>query len=268
MRKPGPWLAVIIPVVLMLVSVLLYQQAMDDPRFTTAPEDKTNYLPSVATADDKYVAVPKDPRGHLLPQDAPQLKPGDPKWLTAPAEGFEWQRTDHYPDGAGAFSHSDGPTTFINDIAAGYAHTPRGAAMASTTILAAYSGDRESCLRVNQEFFIPPRPEQDCEDTQKLRDSYAGLLRKAGFDEDAFVIPMALEPLSYDRAAPDTRAVIRLWYFRVRPNKQGTFLSRDVPVIWVDGQWKIDVRSGEKIEFIDQPTLPIDLEYWEGFKYK
>ncbi|MEU5762217.1 hypothetical protein [Nocardia sp. NPDC047648] len=115
---------------------------------TTSAPPATGESFDVPTVDafGRRVDIPRNPAGQLRAQTGPVRQPSDPDWLTAPPSGLAepggWQRVH---GAVVPFSTSDGPTRVRDGIAAGYAHTPQGAAVAAAASInqvAARPGDR------------------------------------------------------------------------------------------------------------------------------
>ncbi|WP_040815769.1 hypothetical protein [Nocardia concava] len=101
----------------------------------------------------RRVDLPLAAAGQPLPQTVAPVAESDPAWLTAAPAGTTerggWQRVYGV---SVPFSTSDGPTQIRGGMAAGYARTPRGAALAAVYIthqLAARPADPAVVARVN-----------------------------------------------------------------------------------------------------------------------
>ncbi|WP_225730468.1 MULTISPECIES: hypothetical protein [unclassified Nocardia] len=125
---------------------------------TSATPDRTGetgdgFGTPVTDVYGRRVDVPRADAGQPLPQTDAPIGESDPLWLTAAPSGMNgrggWQRVH----GASVpFSTSDGPARIVNGMAAGYAHTPRGGALAAVYIthqLAVRPADPAVVARVN-----------------------------------------------------------------------------------------------------------------------
>ncbi len=119
----------------------------------------------------RRVDIPTDPAGELRPQQPGLHKqPSAPDWLTAAPAGLCRSQDEHQACEPGGwqrvhgavvpFSTSDGPTRLVQGVAAGYAHTPQGAALAaaySAYEVAARPGDR---VMLATRLLLPPAEQQ------------------------------------------------------------------------------------------------------------
>ena len=191
----------------------------------------------------RRVDIPIDPAGVILAQ-RPQLqnKPTDPDWLTAAPAGLcdhRSGRRDCAPGGwqkiHGAvvpMSISDGPTRLEHGVAAGYAHTPQGAALAAAyTVyeLAARPGD--TGLRKQRVVLTDAdRKQFDAAAAQGRLPAQLGeiytrwLLAVDAFRVDSYTEDYAVISLAA-RGAPD--------------RDQQSWSAVAVPMVWHDGDWRV-----------------------------
>lgn len=197
----------------------------------------------------RRVDVPVAVAGQPLPQADSPVPESDPSWLTAPPAGITgrggWQRVF----GASVpFSTSDGPARISDGMAAGYAHTPRGAALAGVYIthqLAARPADTAVITRVN---YSP----QDM-DTYRNKVA-AGTLPTRQLEEVTrwVVAPDAYQIVSW---SPD----LCVFKLAVRakpgtPQQAPTWTSVPVSVVWTGGDWNLlpssEINGGQQISSI------------------
>ncbi|MFD6463979.1 hypothetical protein, partial [Streptomyces roseolus] len=93
--------------------------------------DGENPTASTGTGLGTSAVVTTTAKGSLVPQVPVTRTPADPDWLTAAPQGVSWQRVDGAPL---PFTASDGPARIDGAVAAGYSHTPQGAAVAALQI--------------------------------------------------------------------------------------------------------------------------------------
>ncbi|MBO0878805.1 MAG: hypothetical protein J2P17_00110 [Mycobacterium sp.] len=211
----------------------------------------------------RRVDIPVDPAGTIIAARPDlQRKPSDLDWLTAPPAGLCDHRTGHAECAPGGWqkihgavvpmSSSDGPTRLDHGIAAGYAHTPQGAALAAAyTIyeIAARPGDR----KLRDERAVLTADDQHNFDTAaaagQLPMQLAELYTQWMLAVDAFRI---------DSYAPDY-AVVSL-AARAPGDTEPTWSAVAVPMVWRDGDWRVR-GTGQQL-----PTSTIhDLAGWTSW---
>ncbi|RJO77654.1 hypothetical protein D5S18_07930 [Nocardia panacis] len=145
-----------------LIAALIYKHAASrdisaDPPQSVIPSPDVpvgdGFGTPVTDVYGRRVDIPAAAAGRPLPQTASPVSELDPLWLSAPPLGTTgrggWQRVYGV---SVPFSTSDGPTHISNGMAAGFAHTPRGAALAAVYIshqLGARPADPAVVARVN-----------------------------------------------------------------------------------------------------------------------
>lgn len=203
---------------------------------TSAPAAATGEGFDVPEVDafGRRVDIPRNPAGQLRPQTGPARRPGDPDWLTAPPAGLAepggWQRVH------GAvipFSSSDGPTHSRDGIAAGYAHTPQGAALAAAASInqvAARPGDRA----VVAARMVLTADDQKAFDAGiaagKLPVQQPDSVTRNLVASDAFRIDSYATDLAVLRLAAPTPT---------EPTGARSWVTVTVGMVWHDGDWRI-----------------------------
>ncbi|WP_067849367.1 hypothetical protein [Nocardia lijiangensis] len=189
------------------------------------------------------VDVPANPAGVALEQvSGLPTRPGEPGWLTAaPApsagEGI-WQKLFGGP--VVRFSGSDGPARIDGNAAVGFAHTPRGAALAAEQIYwrtNANPRDRDLLLRL-----VEVSPQYLAEYDRlvaegKVSERIPEKLRPLLFASDAFRIE------SY---ADDSATVQFARKARETVDGQPTWVGMRLVVVWRDDDWKLRPVTGEQ----------------------
>lgn len=210
------------------------------------------YLPSMASKSGQLVKVTVDPYGKLLPQEEKPLSEDDPGWLSAPPKGLEWQTSDHYMPSVLGMSTSDGPTEFIGDVPAGFAHTPQGAVLAAIAINTAQVGG-QPCRYAAEHFFYPASSPQKADEKCARYESLTS-------EDDA--IPnaptTAIEIRSYD----GTSAAMYLWFLHPEEPRWRQYVRREEYVVWVDGQWKLDKRIPSGRKRLHAESIPTTATRW------
>ncbi|WP_216897338.1 hypothetical protein [Nocardia alni] len=197
----------------------------------------TGFAVPVTDVFGRRVNVPRNPAGQPLPQTAPQHSPADPGWLTAapvlPQQGG-WQQV------AGAsvpFSISDGPTRLTDGVAAGWSHTPQGAALAG--VYAAYQ--------------LNARPGDRAVHTRLLENA-PGALSAFDADKAAGRIPTLL-PQNVTRylVAPDAfrvdsyaddMAVLEIATRTADEDGTPAWTATQIVMVWDGGDWRLQPPPG------------------------
>ncbi|MGY2116576.1 hypothetical protein ACW9HR_21950 [Nocardia gipuzkoensis] len=182
----------------------------------------------------RRVDLPRNPAGQLREQTSPARSPGDPDWLTAPPAGLAqaggWQRVH---GAVVPFSTSDGPTHVRDGIAASYAHTPQGAALAAAASInqvAARPGDR---ALVAARMVLTPADHAAFNTgiaSGKLPVQQPESVTRTLVASDAFRVESYSADLAVLRLAaraPGERSGVRSW------------VTVTVPMVWHDGDWRI-----------------------------
>ncbi|MBF6253913.1 hypothetical protein IU414_18330 [Nocardia farcinica] len=168
-------------------------------------------------------AVPTTPaKGSLVPQVPVNRSPADPDWLTAAPQGVSWQRVEGVPL---PFSASDGPSRIDGAVAAGYSHTPQGAAIAALQISMRilYSPDYARILDAQAAISDGDRQQiLTARSTQPRLDPVAvqaSTVQPAGFKIGAY-----------------TGDAATVYYAYPRPS--GSYRIARQAVVWRDGDWR------------------------------
>ncbi|NNH72989.1 hypothetical protein HLB23_24535 [Nocardia uniformis] len=197
----------------------------------------------------RRVDVPAAEAGQPLPQTGSPVTESDPSWLTASPAGTTgrggWQRVFGV---SVPFSTSDGPARISDGMAAGYAHSPRGAALAGVYIthqLAARPADPAVVARVNYS-------RQDM-DTYRSKVAAGTLPTHQPEEVTRWVIaPDAYQVVSW---SPDL-CVLKI-AVRAKPGtpqQAPTWTAVPVSVVWTGGDWNLlpssEVNGGQQISSI------------------
>ncbi|MEC3919316.1 hypothetical protein [Nocardia sp. CDC160] len=162
-RSKGWLVAALFVALIVLVAALVFIVGSDNSNShdTTAPTPSTfargdtegGFGTPTTDILGRRVDLPLAAAGQPLSQTVTPVAESDPSWLTAAPAGTTgrggWQRVYGV---SVPFSTSDGPTQIRGGMAAGYARTPRGAALAAVYIthqLAARPADPAVVARVN-----------------------------------------------------------------------------------------------------------------------
>lgn len=181
----------------------------------------------------RRVDIPANPEGVIRAQTAARRHPGDPEWLTAAPAGLRepggWQRVH---GAVVPFSTSDGPTRIDNGVAAGYAHTPQGAALAAA-------------MSVHQ---VAARPGNRAVLAQRLLLSTADQARfDAGITAGRYPAQqppqvtralLAFDAFRIDRYDDDL-AVVQLAARADDPEQGRRWITARVPMVWHAGDWRL-----------------------------
>ncbi|TQM31812.1 hypothetical protein [Nocardia bhagyanarayanae] len=189
------------------------------------------------------VDVPVNPAGVALAQvSGLPTRPDQPDWLTAapaPAEGEGiWQKLFGGP--VVRFFGSDGPARIEGNAAVGFAHTPRGAALAAEQIYwrtNANPRDRDLLLRL-----VEVSPEYLAEYDRLVADGKVSeripeKLRPLLFASDAYRIESYADDSAIVRFARKARETV---------DGQPTWVGMRLAVVWRDGDWKLRPVTGEQ----------------------
>ncbi|MGV9617208.1 hypothetical protein [Nocardia xishanensis] len=189
------------------------------------------------------VDVPANPAGIALEQVSSLPTPQDkPDWLTAapaPAEGEGvWQKLFGGP--VVRFSSSDGPARIEGNAAIGFAHTPRGAALAAEQIYwrtNANPRDRGLLLRLvevtSQYLAEYDRLVADGKVSERIPEKLRPLL----FASDAFRIESYADDSAIVRFARKARETV---------DGQPTWVGMRLAVVWRENDWKLRPVTGEQ----------------------
>lgn len=211
----------------------------DSPAVTHDSKYATGFDAPATDIYGRRVDIPKNPAGQPLVQTAQRITPNASNWLTAAPTGTTsdggWQRVHGV---SVPFSASDGPASVRDGMAAGYAHTPRGAALAAVYIsrqLAARPGDPA----VYNMTVLDPI-DQDKRDrgiaSGKLPQQQPETVTRWLPAPDAFEIESYSDGLCVLRTAT-----------RANPGGTGqspSWTASRLVVTWVDGDWKLRSDNG------------------------
>ncbi|PPJ35880.1 hypothetical protein C5E45_23860 [Nocardia nova] len=229
---------------------------------TVAPGTVRGFGVPEADVFGRRVDIPQDPAGTIVAQHPElQKKPTDPDWLTATPAGLcqrqsggssvcspgGWQKVH---GAVVPVSTSDGPTRIEAGVAAGYAHTPQGAALAAAYTVyevAARPGDRIlRSLRV-----LLTAADQQQFDTAAAEGRLPDQL-----DEFSTRWMLALDGFRVDQYSDDY-AVVSLAARALDDGQQPTWSAATVPMVWHNGDWLLR-GTGQQL-----PTRTIhDLAGW------
>lgn len=197
----------------------------------------SGFAPPRSDPFGRRIDLPANPAGQPLPQTVPHHVATDSDWLTAAPAGTlgkgGWQQVNGV---VVPYSTSDGPTQTIDGVAAGWTHTPQGAALALAWIawqLNARPGDRAlyqrgladpdmaAFDRINAAHTVPDQlPETETR----------WLLASSAFHVD-----------SYD----DDLAVVRI-ATTTAPDDAGTpqWMTAQLAAVWKGGDWRLLSPTG------------------------
>lgn len=211
----------------------------------SAPASAPSHGDSTATGFDlpvtnvfgRRVDTPRNSGGQPLPQTGTGRTAGDPDWLTGapvlPAQGG-WQRV------AGAsvpFSTSDGPTRVADGVAAGWAHTPQGAALAA--VYAGYQVNARPGDRTVRERLIVNSDKGLREfEANKAAGRIANQLPEKV--TRFFVAPDAFRIDSY----ADDMAVVAIATRGVDDNGSPAWTATQIVMVWDGGDWRLQPPPG------------------------
>lgn len=213
------------------------------PTATVAPGSVPGLGVPEADIFGRRVDIPTDPAGAILTQrPETQKKPTDPDWLTAAPAGLCDRRigmTECAPGGwqriHGAvvpMSSSDGPTRIDTGVAAGYAHTPQGAALAAAyTVYEIAARPADSVLRDQRAILT------DADRRQFDAAAAQGRL-PAQLDEAYTRWMLAVDAFRVDSYADDY-AVISLAARAAPDGDRPSWSAVAVPMVWHDGDWRV-----------------------------
>ncbi|MGY4102039.1 hypothetical protein ACW2Q0_21185 [Nocardia sp. R16R-3T] len=184
--------------------------------------DGGNDATSTGTTTGTTTVVTTTAKGSLVPQVPVSRSPADPDWLTAAPQGVSWQRVDGAPL---PFSGSDGPTRIDGAVAAGYAHTPQGAAIAALQISMRILYSPDFVRILDAQAAIPDADRLQivtARNTQPRPDPaavQASTVQPAGFKVGAY-----------------TGDAATVYYAYPRPS--GSYRIARQAVVWRDGDWR------------------------------
>ncbi|NNH73664.1 hypothetical protein HLB23_28075 [Nocardia uniformis] len=212
---------------------------------TNAPVSAPSHGDSTATGFDvpatdvfgRRVDTPRNTAGQPLTQTGRGRTSTDPDWLTGapvlPTQGG-WQRV------AGAsvpFSTSDGPTRVADGVAAGWAHTPQGAALAA--VYAGYQVNARPGSRTVRERLIinPAKGLREFESNKaagRLPDQLPENLTRYFVAPDAFRIDSYAEDM----------AVVAIATRGVDNNGAPAWTATQIVMVWDGGDWRLQPPPG------------------------
>ncbi len=157
-------------------------------------------------------------------------RPSDPQYLTGTPAGVNFQVVHglQLP-----FSPVDGPLRIDGPVAAGYSHTPQGAALAAAqiTFRLLYAPGYKQVLEQQTVFASPLQSQflaaRDSQQQSSDRDVETAVARTVGFKVDSF--------------RPD-QATIEIAFPNVN-GAPGTYVTGPDTLIWSGGDWKIADNS-------------------------
>lgn len=193
-----------------------------------------------SSASGATTTPPTSGKGSLVPQAPVNRPPTDPNWLTAAPTGLSWQRVDGVPL---PFTASDGPSRIDGAVAAGYSHTPQGAAIAALQISMRmlYSPDYQQILDAQTAI-----PDEERAKIIAARSTQPRL-------DPAMVQRSTLQPAGFKVGAYDD-ASATIYYAYGRPN--GQFRIARMAVVWREGDWKYsDELDAAAPQLPDAPDL-------------
>jgi hypothetical protein len=177
---------------------------------------------------DRYgrrIEVPDNPEGQPLGQRRADQAPAGA--VPAKPDGLMWQRTRYSPL---PFSPQDGPSEIGQCRAAGYSHTPPGAAIASMHL-----GTRAAlCDEEDLDRFLADQVVGTDEEIASIRDQNRTLAQTGTSFADAVSNAPAPDAVRIRSYAPDF-AVVE-WAQRDEGGSSWTVSS--IAVAWRDGDWK------------------------------
>lgn len=208
---------------------------------TTANEPSTtSSQPQPPTVDmfGNRLEVPADDAGATLPQTLDgHIDPARPDYLTAAPARLQWQRI--WGGAAVPVSGSDGPARIDGGVAAGFARTPQGAALAAMDAIGrAYAAPEMLWQNVIRERFYGggdtlvdrfSRSRADTPGVARYVTVPEGVRVQPGYRDDLAVVQLAVRS--------KTGYAIATW-----------------PMVWVDGDWR--VRVPDDLESMWSPSTP------------
>lgn len=193
-----------------------------------------------ATAGQTQIA-PAPGSAPANPATTGVLAPNDPQYLTAAPAGVNFQVVHglQLP-----FSPVDGPRRVDGPVAAGYSHTPQGAALAAVQLVARllYAPDYQ---QVVQQQSVIPSPVQS--QLVAYRNS-----RTQASDSDLAATVARTVAFKVDSFTPD-QATIDVAFPNVN-GAPGTYVTGPYTVDWSGGDWKITDSSNSQSSTVN--SLP------------
>lgn len=182
--------------------------------------------------------VPVEEAGAALPQVAEErIEPTRSDYLSAAPARLQWQRI--WEGAAVPVSGSDGPARIDAGVAAGFAHTPQGAALAAMDAIGRVYAAPELIWRkvVRDRFYGGgdtlidqfARSRTSAPDMARYVTVPEGVRVQPGYRDDLAVVQLAVRSTN--------GYAIATW-----------------PMVWVDGDWRI--RTPDDIETLWRPAAP------------
>jgi len=222
---PAVGVTVVLVVVLLIVVLTTGGGGGGESAAVTPPGGSTAE-PNPSTGTGGNSSIPAVPN----PATTGTRQPSDPQYLTAaPAEvNFQVVHGLQLP-----FSPVDGPLRVDGPVAAGYSHTPQGAALAAVQLVARllYAPGYKQVLEQQTVFASPLQSQflasRDSQQQSSDRDVETAVARTVGFKVDSF--------------RPD-QATIEIAFPNVN-GAPGTYVTGPDTLIWSGGDWKIADNS-------------------------
>ncbi|WP_328715445.1 hypothetical protein [Nocardia salmonicida] len=204
----------------------------------TPPTTPAAVRPPTVDMFGNRLEVPVEESGTALPQIAEErIEPTRPDFLTAAPARLQWQRI--WGGAAVPVSGSDGPTRIDAGVAAGFARTPQGAALAAMDAIGRVYAVPEPVWRevVGERFYGGEdalvdrfaRSRAETPGAARYVTVPEGVRIQPGYRDDLAVVQLAVRS--------KTGYAIATW-----------------PMVWVDGDWR--VRVPDEIEDLWRPAAP------------
>ena len=219
------------------------------PSASAAPGEIPGFGVPQADPFGRRIDIPGDPGGQVRSQQlALQKQPSAPDWLTAAPAGLchiAQETTTCEPGGwqkvHGAvvpFSTSDGPTRLEHGVAAGYGHTPQGAALA-----AAYTA-YEVAARPGDRRLLATRLLLTATDQQQFESGIAAGTLPVQQDPQHTQWMLAWDAFRLADYSPDF-AVVRLAARAPDTDNGPTWSTVTVPMVWHNNDWLVRGTGSE-----------------------
>ncbi|MEV0853807.1 hypothetical protein [Nocardia fluminea] len=208
------------------------------PTTTATPPTTSSAHPPTVDMFGNRLEVPVEEAGAALPQIAEgRIEPTRPDYLSAAPARLQWQRI--WDGAAVPVSGSDGPARIDAGVAAGFAHTPQGAALAAMDAIGRVYAAPEPIWRnvVRDRFYGGGDTLIDQFD--RSRASAPDMARYVTVPEGV-------------RVQPDYREDLAVVQLAVRSTSG--YAIATWPMVWIEGDWRI--RTPDDIETLWRPATP------------